>query len=179
MLKRRTRIVIALIAWQLVSIAVMRSEEFILGPLIAWCYMAAFGDVQDSYARYAWIAVSTAYFQRTTIATFVSLIVFEKLSGREIRWWRLAITFLAWEAVVMMALLAAYKLQLFWFFHEIDWAIFGPPESIYTFRNIMLPRLLAWLVCTVPIGIVALSSFSRQAVATTSAASSTGRSHSS
>lgn len=144
----------------------MRTEPFVIGPLIARGYERLFGDVQQSYARYEWIAVMTVYAARTAVAALVSLIEVECLSGRRVRWKRVGLTLVLWEVAVMAVLILAHHSNLVWRIHELDWALFGAPESMYSFRNLMWPRLVSWWICTVPVGVAALCLFLRPPAAT-------------
>jgi hypothetical protein len=164
MWKVRTVIVVALVTWQLVSLVVLRTEPYLMGPLVVRGYERFFGDVQQHFARYEWIAVIAVYFVRTMMATLVSLIVVERLCGRHVRWRRVGSALVLWEVAVMAALILAHRSNLLWRIHEIDWALFGAPESMYSFRNLMWPRLVSWWICTVPVSAAALILFLRPSV---------------
>jgi hypothetical protein len=44
----------------------------------------------------------------------------------------------------------SYEVGLPYLINQLDWYLFGPALDIYSFRNLVLPRLVAGMVCTMP-----------------------------
>ena len=44
----------------------------------------------------------------------------------------------------------------------LGWSIFGAPENIYSYTNLLLHRVLAWLILTTPVAWFALCLYSRE-----------------
>jgi hypothetical protein len=82
----------------------------------------------------------------TALATAVGVALLIVLEGRRATIRHTIGTFVAWHAAAVAALVASEELGLFWVFHRIDWILFGTPENLYSFRNLMLPRVIGWLM---------------------------------
>ena len=62
----------------------------------------------------------------------------------------------AWEAAVVAILIWSYEVGFPYKINQLGWAIFGPPDNLYSFHNLMLHRIVAWLICTTPVALVGL-----------------------
>ena len=69
---------------------------------------------------------------------------------------RLVACSIAWELFLVPVLVCAYLSNLHYKISQLGWAIIGPPRDLYGFANAALPRLIAWLICTVPLAVLAL-----------------------
>jgi hypothetical protein len=146
--------VLATLIWQFICLAMLECHRLLLAPVLLRWYSARFGDPQHDYAKFETFMLVSGYLIQTAIATLVTLLMIEWLQ-QAFRWRRVLLAFVLWEVAVLCVILAGYQLQLTWKLNQLGWFLFGPPDSMYTFRNLMLPRLLEWLVCTVPVGFVA------------------------
>ena len=75
---------------------------------------------------------------------------------------RIAIATVVWQ-VALLALwtLDETKLNLSWKINQLGWALFGPPDNLYNFANLALPRLLAWSIVATPAAVIGLVVFER------------------
>ena len=146
----------AMAAWQLLCLAV----SWLFGPTIGAMIFSAFttccGDPHANYTAYTAVALRVVNACLTAPATLLALWLIHRLDHSPIRAIRFLTFFLAWEIAVVTTLLAANDLQLAWMIHKFLWTIFGPFDEMYSFRNLALHRLIAWLICTVPIGCLSL-----------------------
>ena len=137
---------IAMGAWQLVCLAVIFAYARFSQSS---AYSSWFGSVQTTYGRLA--GGYLALVVLTSPATLLTLTLFDRLWGRPVRGAVLARTFGVWQLVVAAALTCSYELGLPYKINQLGWRLLGPPKEIYSFVNLLHPRLIAWLVCTVPV----------------------------
>jgi len=76
---------------------------------------------------------------------------------------RFTIAFAVWEGVLIGLFLASEALHfsLSWQIHQIRWALFGVPDNLFGFANTTLPRIIAWLIYSIPPGVLALWLFEK------------------
>jgi len=147
--------------WQLTSLALMILYRVTFAQLIVSAYSAWFGDIQASYGRferletYSWIIVITVP------ATLVSLLACDKLSHLRPSWRRHAIAFFGWLAALIAGLIWSYEVGFPYRINQLGWALLGPPEDLYSFTNLFLPRIIGWLICTLPISCLVLWLYGR------------------
>lgn len=146
----------AVAVWHLCCLTMVMVCGHAVGRIVEVAYTRWRGDLQASYSTFALLATTLASLITTTPATVVSLLLFERLTRTSQRRSRLVLTFLGWQAAVLAALMWSYQVGLAYRVNRLDWALFGPPGSLYGFRNLVLPRVIAWLVCTTPPALIAL-----------------------
>jgi hypothetical protein len=133
----------------------------IVSPLVVAAYTAWFGDVQASYGRFERFGVYLGILVITFPATLVSLLLFDRLSHRATTLKQSLAAFCGWQLVVVVVLIWSYEAGFHYMVNELGWALFGPPEDAYSFRNLVLPRIIAWMLCTTPVGCMALWGYSK------------------
>ena len=127
-----------------------------IAHVVLAAYTAWFGDIQASYATYARMATYVAIVAITSPATLIALLVFDGLAHRQLRWKRMLVGFLAWQLLAVATLIWSFESSFPYFLNQLSWTLFGPPENLYGFRNITLPRVVGWLLCTTPVGLMVL-----------------------
>lgn len=150
--------------WHLACLAMVFVYGHIVGHFVVMAYTAYFGDVQASYGMFERVATYLGILVITSPATLISLLLFDRLFYRPARWTRRAAVFCGWELVVVAVLIWSYEVGFPYIVNQVGWAIFGPPENLYSFRNLVLHRIIAWLVCTTPVAWLALWVYSKVAV---------------
>ena len=116
---------------------------------------------QVGYGTFVRIATYIEFDVITLPATLVSLRLFDALLHRRALFKPMAVTFLAWQFVVIAVLVLSYEVGFSYMINQLGWDLFGPPDSLYSFTNLVLPRMIAWLVCTTPVGWMALWWYSK------------------
>ena len=61
-----------------------------------------------------------------------------------------------WQVLLVPILIWSYEWGFSYKVLQLDWAVFGPSEDVYSFRNLVLPKIVTWLVCTLPVGLTVL-----------------------
>jgi hypothetical protein len=159
---RRVRAqLIAIMIWHLACLAMMFFYGRVIRHLVAAAYTAWFGDVQASYGTFERFATYVGILAITSPSTLVSLLLFDRLSHRPVIWKRSVPAFCGWELAVVAILICSYEIAFPYMVNQLGWALFGPPEEIYSFRNLMLHRIIAWLICTTPVAWMALWGYSK------------------
>jgi hypothetical protein len=142
--------------WQLVCFAGFQIYPPTMGRFLIAAYTKLLGDVQGSFSAYARLAEYLELAVVTTIATAVSLKLLSVLSGpRSVQQYR-AKTFLVWETAVLIVAACSFEFGFPYLINQADWTLFGEQSRIYSFRNLVLPRLVAWLIITSPVAGAAL-----------------------
>ena len=156
-LSRPTRsTLLTILAWNLACLVMFYVHSYVIGPVIVTAYTARFGDVQASYGRFAWVMTISAFLVIPLLPTFVSVRFYDALVRRPSDWRRVVTSSIAWELLLVPILIWSYVFNLHYKLSQLRWAILGPPENIYSFSNLLLPDLIAWLICTVPVGAAVL-----------------------
>lgn len=149
-LKPTTTFVVVIAAWQAACAVAMALCGYAIGWVVHSVYTSLFGDVQESYATYERAATYTVIFTVTALATAVGVLLLRVLERRATTWRRTVGTFIAWHAAAVAALVASNEWDLPWIVHRLDREIFGTPESLYTWRNLVWPRVIAWVLSSTP-----------------------------
>jgi hypothetical protein len=147
---------ISICAWQLVCLAILFIYPHTIAHVVLAAYTAWFGDIQASYATYARVATYVAIVTITSPASLITLLIFDGLTHRQLRWKRMLVGFLAWQLLAVAILIWSFESGFPYLLNQLSWTLFGPPENLYSFRNITLPRVVGWLLCTTPVGLLAL-----------------------
>jgi len=156
MSKRIKDLLITIAIWHLICLVMFFVFQYFVGRIVVAVYTAWFGDIQQSYGRYERIGTYFEFVVITSPASLLSLRLFNGLSRRKANWAQTFITFVGWEFVAVAVLIGSYEAGFSYMIHQLDWAIFGPNENLYSFRNLMVHRIIAWLLCTTPVAWIAL-----------------------
>lgn len=141
----------AIVVWNLVVLPMTLVYPNTLGKVLLVTYETLFGEVQASYAAYSRLAMYLAFLATTLPATLVSVWLFDRLSRRSLGWRQVALSVFMWEVLVVLVFVSSYEIGFSYSLNQVSWAVFGPPDNLYGFRNIVLPRILAWLIETTPV----------------------------
>jgi hypothetical protein len=147
---------LTIVAWNLACLVMLYIYSYKIVPVIAAAYAACYGDIQASYGRFEWIATISAFVVIPLPPTFASVRLYEALVQRQGDWRRVVVSSIAWELSLVPVLICSYLLNLQYKIHQLVRAISGPPENFYSFTNLVLSDLIAWLICTVPVGLAVL-----------------------
>jgi hypothetical protein len=147
---------LTIVAWNLACLVMLYLFDYAIGPAIADAYTARFGDILASYGRFEWVVTICAFIVIPLPPTFVCVRLYDALVRRPSDWRRVVASSVAWEMFLLPVLICSYVFNFDYKIHQLGWAIFGPPDDLYSFTNLWLHRLLAWLICTVPVGVAAL-----------------------
>ncbi len=132
-----------------------------IGHLVIAAYSAWYGDPEANYGRFIQVSTIVEITVSTLTATLLSLWLFNKLAQRTTSWKLLAVTSLAWEVAAIAVLIWAIQIGFAYEIHQLDWKLFGPSDDLYSFRNLFLPRIIAWLVSTTPVAVITLWAYSK------------------
>ncbi|SIO60034.1 hypothetical protein SAMN05444166_6243 [Singulisphaera sp. GP187] len=149
-------ILLTIVAWNLACLVMLYVHAYAFAPAIFAAYTARFGDVQASDGRFAWVAITFAFVLIPLPPTFVCVRLNDALARRPSDWRRIVASSVAWELVLLPVLVCSRIFSLDYKIKQLGWAIIGPPDNLYSFTNLVLPWLLSWLICTVPVGVAAL-----------------------
>lgn len=152
---RAQAILAAIAAWQLVCLAELYIYPATVERAVLAVYAYYYGDVQASFGRYSRVAAYSWIVIATTPATAISIYVFIYLTRSSTLVRRVIGTFVAWQAAVIAALICSYEVGLPFTITLIGWPLFGRLDA-YSIVNLVVPRLIAWFICTTPPAVVAL-----------------------
>jgi len=138
--------VIVITTWQVVCAVALALCGHTIGWLVHSAYTGLFGDVQESFTAYSRVSTYVMIFTVSAIATAVGVTLLTVFERRRLSIRQLLATFIAWHAACLAALVISEESGLYWAFHRVDWALFRPPDNLYSLRNVMLPRVIAWVV---------------------------------
>jgi hypothetical protein len=143
--------------WQLLCLVGTLAYPYVVAPLVVKDYIAAYGDIQADYGRFERMAVYIFVVTVTGTASLSTLVFYRLLNGSPKRWTRTFVTFALWQIAVTAILICSYETSFSYrVIHELEWTILGAPDNLYGFRNIMVHRIIAWLICTMPLSWLAL-----------------------
>lgn len=74
---------------------------------------------------------------------------------------RMLVALFVWEGALLLFDVLAGHGRLSWHINQLGWAIFGAPEDLYSFSNLILPRILAWLLYSTPAALIGIWLFGR------------------
>lgn len=147
---------LAILAWNLACLVTSYLHASVIAPVITYAYTARFGDVQASYGRYEWVSTIATFVIIPLLPAFMSVRLYDRFARRPSDWTRVVASSIAWELLLVPILIWSYWFNLHDKISQIAWAVNGPPENIYSITNLVLPRLIAWLICTVPVAAAVL-----------------------
>ncbi len=150
MSNRLRSLVVVVVVWHLCWLALTLVTRPLVGRAADAAYVWAFGDIQASFGRYERFATYLGIVLATTPATAVSLGLVNVLIPGPRRWRDTFVTFAAWQVAAAGALVWSYESGFPSMVRRLDWTLFGPTD-VYSFRNLVLPRIIAWIVCTTPL----------------------------
>ena len=160
-LSRFTATVVAVGVWQTVSLVMMFAYRHVIGHLVVAAYTASDGDIQASYGRFERVGTYIALVVITLPASILTIVLYNKLSGLLTNRKRMIFTVCVWQMIVLAVLTWSYELGFPYMINQLGWRLFGPPTEIYSFMNLVLHRIIAWLLCTMPVSWAAVWIYSR------------------
>ena len=161
-MSKRVRVILAgTTAWHLICLVMLYVYRYCIGPIVVVLYTASIGDIQSSIGIFTRLAIFLGYVVVTSPASLISLCLFDRLSHRSSNWSQVAFAVCVWQLVVVAVLVGSYELEFDYWLHQLGWIIFGVPENLYSFRNLVLHRIVAWIVCTTPVACAALWLYSK------------------
>lgn len=146
--------------WQLACLVTSQVYLYLIGPLVVATYSWFFGDIHADYGRYERLSTYVALFVITLPASVLSIAVFNKLAACNVAATRKLLIIGTWESTTILMLALSYEYGLPYAISQFGWKVFGPPTSVYSFANLTLPRIIAWLECTVPTAWLSIWSYS-------------------
>jgi len=143
-------ILTAILVWQLACVLMRSLYIDVLERRLLTAYTQWLQDLEPGHAAYARLSIWIELLAITLPSTILTLVFFNSFDGRLARRKQLAVTFCAWQVSVTVLLVMSYEFGLAYKISQIDWTLFGQPANQYGFRNVLLPRIIAWLLCTMP-----------------------------
>jgi len=157
-----------IVCWELLSLGLYLFHYHIGGRLVTEAYKALVGDPQADFGTYDHVAHYAGILTMTFPATVASLCVFNVLSRRKWQWKPALLTFIGWQVCVVGISIWSYENGFAYRISQIRWMFFGAPADVYSFVNLGLPRMIAWVISTAPIAWVALCLYPRDEHASSS-----------
>jgi hypothetical protein len=154
--ERWATLIAAVAVWDAICLGVFTLLPRMIGPVVVALYTRFCGDIQASYGTFERLSHYLLLIVSTAMASAFTLWFFESFTRRRTKWRRRAFVFSTWEAAVVALLICSYEVGFPAKIHELDWALFGPPENIWGFRNLVAHRVIAWFICTTPIAAAAI-----------------------
>lgn len=152
---------IAVGVWQLACLAMMYVYGYLIGHFVVAAYTLFYGDIQASYGRFERFATYIGLLVITLPASVLAIAIVDKLSACKAPPKRKILTLGCWQLVTMLVLASCYEFGFPYMINQLGWRLFGPPTEIYSFQNLVLHRIIAWLLCTTPIACLAVWTYSR------------------
>ncbi len=137
--------------WQAVCAIQHYVYGFFVWRAVLAAYTSLLGDVQASIGCYQRLDAYIAYVVMTAPATLAAIFVLCRFYDHRPKRKAVSAMFLLWEIPVLALLAWKYETGLHYMINQLKWTLFGPPDDLYSVRNLGLPRLLAWLLCTLPV----------------------------
>ena len=153
-------LLISIAVWHLTCLTMMFIYGHTIAHVVVAAYSAWFGDIQASYEAFARLATYVAIVAITSPATLITLLVFDSLIRRQPRAKRMLVGFLIWQLLAVVILIWSFESGFPYVLNQLAWSLFGPPEDIYGFRNLVVPRVIGWLLCTTPVAVAVLWQYS-------------------
>jgi hypothetical protein len=157
---RQWPFLVAIAAWHVACLAVRLACGAAVVRVVAATYSEWFGHVQASFGRFDRIATYALLIAATAPACALSLLAYDALRRRRVRFASTAAAFALWQLTVVAVFVCSYEVGFACWVHELDWAVFGHRE-IYSYRNLVLPHVVAWLVWTTPVAWAVLRLYAR------------------
>ena len=142
---------LTILAWQLVCLAMFYVYRHLIGPHVTAAYADWYGDIQATYGTFERLHDFVSNVCITMPATIISLRLFAMLSAQRTRWKVTLAVFAACEAVLVAVLTCSYETGFHYYVNQLGWALFGPPDNVYSFTNIVLHRIITWVFSTTPV----------------------------
>jgi hypothetical protein len=158
--RRAQAFVLSVVFWQLACVASLIAFSRTLTPFVTWIYEGWWGSIQNSYGCFERLVVYLQIIVGTTLATLVSLRAFDLICRQRVNWVLVRRVFYSWQIIVIGLLIGSHEFSFAYKLNQLVWTVRGPPDNIYSFTNLVLPRILAWLCCTVPVSWVGLRFYS-------------------
>ena len=152
---------IAVGVWQLACLVMMFVYGDLISDLVVAAYTLLFGDIQASFGNFARLATYIRLIVITLPASALTLALVDKLSASKPSLKRKLLTLSWWQIATIFVLGSAYEFSFHYMISQLRWRLFGLPAEIYSFQNLILPRIIAWLLCTTPIVWLAAWTYSR------------------
>jgi hypothetical protein len=156
--------VVAILVWYFACLMGVHANDRFLSPMNLVQYEDDYGNVQLSFLKFVRIATYLGYFTMTLPATVLSLWTFNRIGRLRAGWRDVFLIGGTWELLVVIVSIAAYELEWAYRLNKLVWRLFGPSDDLYSFQNLLLPRLVIWVSCTIPICICALRAIHRRAM---------------
>ena len=135
--------------------------RYAIGYLVIATYTMLYGDIQASYGRFERFGTYIGLLVVTLPTSVATLFLVDRLSARRTTVKRKMLTAACWQMIIMLVLVCSYEVGFPYMINQLDWRIFGPPTEIYSFQNLVLHRIIAWLLCTIPVAWLAVWLYSR------------------
>jgi hypothetical protein len=152
---RWKRILMGIVTWHLICFGVLAVYPNTVGRIFLNLYTAFFGDIQANYGRFERVATYIGLATVTTIATACVFPVCDRLLRQRTTRRSKIICFAVAEVALLLTLIWSYESAFPFTLNQIGWKLFGPPADIYSFRNLVIHRWIAWQICTTPIVLIA------------------------
>ena len=152
---------IAVAVWQLACLVMMFVYGNLISHLVVAAYTLLFGDIQASYGHFERLATYIGLIVITLPAIAVTIALIDKLSASKPSLKRKLLTFSWSQIATILVLGSSYEFGFPYMINQLGWRLFGPPTEIYSLQNLMLHRIIAWLLCTMPIVWLAAWTYSR------------------
>ena len=152
---------IAVGVWQLTCLVMMFVYGYFIIRLVVAVYTSLFGDIQASYGNFERLARYIGLLVITLPASAVTIALVDKLSASKPSLKRKLLTLSWWQMATILVLGSSYEFGFPYMINQLGWKLFGPPTEIYSFQNLLLHRIIAWLLCTMPIVWLAVWTYSR------------------
>lgn len=157
-----TPVLVCTVVWQLCALAMVYSVG---GLIFVWIFELLFvrivGPIQANYASFARFSLYFGYFLVTAPATYLCVRLFDRMRKVSLPRKTGLCAWLGWTWLVWSALVFASTFGISYQINQLFWALFGVPNDLYSFRNIMLHRIVTWFLCTIPTSIVALRVYTK------------------
>lgn len=137
--------------WQLVAGSMMLVYRHGISWAVMAGYTAMYGDIQTSYGSFDRVSTYVALGVVALPACVLTLTWYHRYTGRTISRRSLALILGGWQMLVFLLLVLSYETGLPYRINQLHWKLLGPSADIYSFSNLVLPRIIAWLLCTVPV----------------------------
>jgi len=156
---------VAVVCWQVAFTLLAYVYSYTISPVVELAYSSGFGDVQIGMSTFSRFATYFGLLTVTLFASSITLLVVQILVRRRVAMKRTAVVLIVWEVVVMAILTLSYEIDFPYLLHEMIWRLFGQTDDLYSFQNLVLHRIIAWLLCTAPPSWFAVKAYSRSLTA--------------
>lgn len=142
----RRAFIAAIVVWNAPICPLMLAYGHGLGRVVGAIVSAWFGVIQPSHEWRIHAVLGNAFV--TMPATLIALWVFDTISQRSWSWRRAALTIAVWESLLLVVLVGSSEIGFPYSLNQLGWALFGLPDDVYSFQNLVLHRIIAWLIET-------------------------------